>query len=114
MTEFQLLLQNLKRPGLLVRAARHAAQEYERGRHLRRILRSEGLPNPFAAARKLVYLEQELNDLRVAGDAAYRVARHVEVLSALIGENILIRKGLVEHPNRQTNASAIVDFKRAV
>lgn len=114
MTEFQLLLQNLKRPGLLVRAARHAAQEYERGRHLRRILRSEGLPNPFSAARKLLFLEQELDDLRKSGDAAYRVARHVEVLTALIGENLLIREGLLEHPNRQTNASAIEDLRRAV
>ena len=39
----------------------------------------------------LLEIEQDLNDLRIAGAADYSVARHVEVMISLMGEARLLR-----------------------
>lgn len=77
-------LTRLRRPRLLIRAARFGLAEYDRGRALRRILpdrAEDASPLPPLIAR-----EAEFEERRVSGDAAYSVARHVEVLIALMGE----------------------------
>jgi hypothetical protein len=35
--------------------------------------------------------ESEINDIRIQEDASYRIARHVEVLIAIMGEARLLR-----------------------
>ena len=69
MSEIQQLLNPLKRPGLLVRAARHGLNDYNRDRHLRRILRADRTPSPIVAARQLIDLEQSHEDRRQSADA---------------------------------------------
>lgn len=84
-------LHALRRPKLLIRAARHGCLEYNRKRDLRRLLRSDPLPAPLRALSRLMDLEADLEDTRQQGDNAYSVTRHVEVLIALMGEARLLK-----------------------
>ena len=84
-------LSRLRRPRLLIRASRIAAQEYRREARLPRLLGYGVLPRTGAALIKLLALEEELNLQRTSGDAAYSVATHVEVLTAVMGESQLLR-----------------------
>lgn len=84
MTDFSALLANLRRPRLLIRAARFGLQDYRRDRDLRRLL---GVPT--TAERNVPQLfaeEARLEEIRKSGDLNYPVARHIEVLVALISE----------------------------
>ncbi|MBW4982236.1 hypothetical protein KZZ07_06730 [Mameliella sp. CS4] len=86
------LLNDLRRPRLLIRAARIGAQDYRRNPHLNRLLGYGALPRPGAALMRLVEIESELNERRHADDAAYSVSRHVEVLTAMMGEARILRE----------------------
>ena len=118
MSELQQLVTPLKRPGLLVRAARHGLNDYDRDRHLRRILRADRTPSPVVAARQLIDLEQSHEDRRQSADASYSVQRHIEALCALMGEARLLRATLMRQsaaqPCSQLNASTMPAFLRAV
>ncbi|MDE4174517.1 DUF6477 family protein [Phaeobacter sp. PT47_59] len=81
----------LRRPRLLVRTARIGASTYARSQSLHRLLGYGSLPNSTAAILKLLDLEYDLNDRRLSGDAAYTMARHIDVLIALMGEANLLR-----------------------
>jgi hypothetical protein len=80
-----------RRPRLLVRAARFGIEEYNRNRDLRRILRGETLPGPSDALPRLMDMEAAQEDTRKRGDAAYSIARHLEILIALMAESRLLR-----------------------
>ena len=80
------LLQSLRRPRLLVRAARHGLADYNRDRSLRRLLPDQALPGPGQAFEKLAEREALMNETRREGAAAYSAARHIEVLVALMVE----------------------------
>ncbi|TDK47370.1 DUF6477 family protein [Antarcticimicrobium luteum] len=84
------LLSARHRPRLLVRAARIGAQEYRRSVHLPRLLGYGGLPSPAPALMRLMDIEDEINDLRRDGDAGYSLARHLDVLIAMVGEAHLL------------------------
>ena len=86
MTDIMTLLRALRRPALLIRAARIGQASYDRRRDLGRILRTGRLPAPGAAAMALVEREAELDERRREGSAAYTFASHVEVLAALMAE----------------------------
>lgn len=79
-------LSMLHRPRLLVRTARIGKSIYSRKRDLRRILGYGNLPRPAAAIIRLLDLEYEINQHRLVGDAGYALTRHIEVLTALMGE----------------------------
>ncbi|MGR3803977.1 DUF6477 family protein [Marinibacterium profundimaris] len=81
----------LRRPRLLVRAARSGAAEYRRDRHLQRLLGYGTLPRPAPALMKLMDIESELDGQRRTGDTAYSLIRHIDVLIAMMGEARLIR-----------------------
>lgn len=86
MTDFANLLAALRRPRILVRAARCGLADYRRDRDLKRILR---LPKATLSARALDTLlaeERRLEDIRTAGEATYSLQRHVAVLTALLAE----------------------------
>lgn len=85
------LLSNLRRPRLLIRAARAGIAEYRRELHLRRLLGSAAPRKSAAALLRLMEIEQDLNDARLARCASYDVTRHVEVLIAMMGEARLVR-----------------------
>lgn len=76
----------LNRPRLLVSAARAGLVDYDRTRELRRLLRLAAVPSPCQALGRLLDQEEKLEDTRLRGDAAYSVARHIQVLIAVMGE----------------------------
>lgn len=79
-------LDALRRPRLLVRAARFGLDDYRRERDLPRLLPGLGTPAPARALPLLLAAEAEAEAQRVAGGAAYSAARHVELLIAVMGE----------------------------
>lgn len=91
MQDILSMLNALRRPRILIRAARHGAQDYNRDRHLQRILGYGSLPRHAAAVMRLIEVEAQVNDQRLAGDAAYSVTRHLDLLIALMGEARLLR-----------------------
>ncbi|MBN8633420.1 MAG: hypothetical protein J0L76_21500 [Rhodobacterales bacterium] len=91
MTDCSTLLATLRRPRLLMRAARFGLAEYRRERDLRRYV--TGAASPEDTVSSLLSVEARLEATRIAGDAAYSVARHIEVLIALLAEAQLLRRG---------------------
>lgn len=89
MTDFRTLLAELRRPRLLIRAARCGMEDYRRERDLKRLLRQE-ISSPEKALPRLIDEEERLERTRRAGDASYSLNRHVEVLIALLGEMRLL------------------------
>lgn len=84
-------ISRLKRPTLLVRTARFGLEDYNRVVHLKRLLKIDMLPGPGAAILKLMELEAITNDLRLAERAEYSVARHVELLVAIMSEARILK-----------------------
>jgi hypothetical protein len=83
-TDFRRLLADLRRPALLIRAARFGLVDYRRDRDLRRLIEIE-LP-PDRALSRLLEVEEQIEETRKAGDAGYSANRHIDVLIALLGE----------------------------
>jgi len=94
MTDVTALLAALRRPRLLIRAARFGLAEYNRERDLRRLMRLPVAPSPARAVDSLIAEEARLEAIRLAGEASYSVARHVEVLIALMAEARLLPRPL--------------------
>ncbi|MFV0492729.1 MAG: DUF6477 family protein [Pseudorhodobacter sp.] len=90
MNEIRQILTNLRRPRLLIRAARHGMQDYCRDRDLRRLFPTAQLSAPEAALDHLLSEEDQLEANRKAGDAAYSLTRHVDLLIALMAEARLL------------------------
>ncbi len=84
MTDFRALLSNLRRPRMLIRAAHCGIVDYRRDRDLRRLIK--GTVSPDRAVGHLMAEEERLEATRRAGEASYSVARHIEVLIALMAE----------------------------
>ncbi|WP_308915175.1 DUF6477 family protein [Jannaschia sp. LMIT008] len=76
----------LNRPKLLVRAATIAMAEYQRRRDLRRMLRVAIPATPTAALQKLIPIEADLERRRIGDGRSYSLARHVDILAALMAE----------------------------
>jgi hypothetical protein len=91
MQDVMSMLNALRRPQLLIRAARFGAQEYRRDKHLQRLLGYGALPRPAAAVLCLMEIERTLNEQRNNDDAGYVLSRHVDVLIAMMGEAQLLR-----------------------
>ena len=86
MTDPLTLLAALRRPCLLIRAAKFGLTDYRRDRDLARLTQSATLPSPLRAVSMLMSEEHRLEETRRSGDATYSVARHIEVLIALMAE----------------------------
>lgn len=85
------LLSDLKRPRLLIQAARLGTEDYRRETHLQRHLGYGNLPRHGAALMRLMEKEAVMNAERKTGDACYSIARHVDILIAIMGEAQLLR-----------------------
>ncbi len=94
MTDFRALLSDLRRPQLLIRAARFGLQDYRRERDLKRLLDGQQ-PSPDRSVPRLLNEEERLEENRQSGDAGYSVARHIEVLIALMSEVRLLPRVVV-------------------
>lgn len=92
MTDPTAFLAGLRRPKLLIRAARFGLADYDRVRDLGRLMRQPVTPSPHVAVDRLITQEALLEENRKAGGAGYSPARHVEVLIALIAEARLISR----------------------
>lgn len=93
MTDVRSVLANLRRPRMLIRAANCGMIDYRRDRDLRRLFKSA--PPPEQAVTDLLDEEQRLETTRRSGEVSYSVARHIEVMIALLSEvRLLPRKPL--------------------
>ena len=93
MSDSRQILANLRRPRLLMQAARLGLGDVQRERDLLRLV-SCGL-SPEATVSSLLSTEATLETTRLSGDASYSVTRHIEVLIALLAEaRLLQRDGL--------------------
>lgn len=90
MTDLHTQLAALRRPSLLIRAARMGVEDYRRDIHLRRLLLDEP-QQPAKVVSQLMVLEDVLNRQRSDGNANYSLRTHIEVLIALLGETRLLR-----------------------
>ncbi|MEM1236616.1 MAG: DUF6477 family protein [Pseudomonadota bacterium] len=90
MKDIYTLLSELRRPRLLISAARHGVMEYDRQGMLKKLLGQEALPCSAEAALRLMEIEAGHNEARINSDATYQTARHVDVLIALMAEASLL------------------------
>ena len=90
MLDLLSLVRNLKRPGMLVRAARFGLDAYARDRQLCQLLRVVTAPRPGDALMRLLQMEEELNEMRQRHTGTYDVARHICILTAVMGEARLL------------------------
>lgn len=90
MTELLHRFTHLKRPGLMIRAARMGVAHYRRERDLARLLGSTGGTGT-AAFAALLDAEAGTEAIRRTGDATYNITRHVELLIALLAEARLLQ-----------------------
>ncbi len=90
MTDLFQLVSDLRRPQLLVRAARAGLIDYNRKRDLKRLMRLAEAPSPDRAVAALLAEEERLEEIRRKGDATYSFARHIEVLIAMMAEARLL------------------------
>lgn len=74
----------IRRPRLMIRAARVGVADYRRERDLRRLIGR--LPMPGRALPELLDAEARAEATRQSGDATYSIAAHVELLIALMAE----------------------------
>lgn len=110
MSDLRQTLAALRRPRLLVRAARFGLPEYDRPRDLRRLLRRTVTPPPGRALLALLDQEAALDALRKAGDVTYSPARHIDLLIAIMGEAQHLPRPA---PAPQVKASGISALRRA-
>jgi hypothetical protein len=88
-------LSALRRPRLLVRAARHGLVDYSRERDLRRLIGTPLAVTPEVLLRRLLDEEERMETIRCAGDMAYSLPRHVDLLIALMAEARLLPREAV-------------------
>ncbi len=86
------ILSRIRRPRLLVRAARFGLEEYNRSRDLRRLMQCSEAPTPERAFSRLIDEEARIEENRRKGDATYSISTHVDVLIALMAEANLLRR----------------------
>jgi len=91
MTDLLSMLKQLRRPTLLIEAARLGTSDYRRETALRRLLGGLRAPASGPALCALLDIESALDDQRRCDDAGYSPARHVDVLIAIMGEARLLR-----------------------
>ena len=91
MKDIHSLLQELRRPRLLIRAARYGVDDYQREQHLKRHLGYGSLPRSASALMQLIEKEGTMNEERRCGNAGYSIVQHVYILIAIMGEARLLR-----------------------
>ena len=114
------IVSGMRRPPLLVRAARIGSEDYRRSRHLPRLIGPQAAARPEEALARLIETEEPVDEARRAGTASYSSARHVELLSAIIAELEIARLARTDcdaspatvPPPDQAKASGSASFLR--
>jgi hypothetical protein len=86
MTDLRDFVSAIRRPRLLIRAARFGQIDYNRKRDLARLMRQSDIPAPEQALAKLLEEESLLEQARRAGAAHYSFLRHIDILIAMMAE----------------------------
>ena len=76
----------IRRPKILIRAARAGVTDYQRDRDLKRLLRLNKAARASIALDTLLAEENRMEGKRQSGEATYSIQRHVAILTALIAE----------------------------
>ena len=79
-------LSNLRRPKLLIRAARAGIADYRKTRNLRCLKGGANITRGPYLVENLIQEESRLNEERAQQDAAYSVRKHIQILAALMVE----------------------------
>jgi hypothetical protein len=90
MTDFASTLAELRRPKILIRAARAGLADYRRERDLKRLVRDPKGAAPRDPMPPLLAEERRLEGARTGGGATYNIQRHVAVLTAILAEARLL------------------------
>ena len=106
-------LSRLRRPRLLIEAARFGLAEYNREATLQRHLGYLHQPDAEATLGMLLEIEQELNLMRKDGNAGYSPARHVDVVIAILGEARLLRTAPVPDQEKASGIDAFFSITKA-
>ena len=121
MTDLATVLNALRRPKILIRAARAGVVDYRRERDLKRLLRQPQGAAPAQAIGTLLAEENRLEATRTAGEATYSIQRHVAVLTAILAEARLLparrAAGLTRRrpePPPRPRAFAALPFRRGL
>lgn len=96
MTDLLSLVSDLRRPRLLIRAARAGLGDYNRTRDLRRLTQASPAPSPDRAVSLLLAEEERLEESRRQGSAGYSLTRHIEILIAMMAEARLLPRPVVQ------------------
>ena len=94
MNDFLSGICKIRRPKLLMDAARRGIRDYNKDKFMERFDKSLKSRNAKSALLALLPLENSLEIARVNGDASYSPSRHVEILIAVLAEV----KGLLQQP----------------
>jgi len=86
MSDFVQMLHALRRPKILIRAARAGVVDYRRERDLKKLLRRQSSSVSARAIDTLLAEETRLEETRTSGEGSYNLQRHVAVLTAIIAE----------------------------
>ena len=86
MSEFHSKLSTIKRPKILIKAAKIASRTYLRSRDLSGVLGYSHPTTDRSIRQQLFDLESSINQKRRLEDASYDLKTHVQVLSALLAE----------------------------
>ncbi|MBK5932983.1 hypothetical protein C8N32_10522 [Rhodovulum imhoffii] len=99
-------LREMRRPRLLIRAARCGLSDYRRERDLPRIPGLAG-GTPARQLAELMARETQINDARSTGGATYNAAHHVEVMIALMAEARELLARPCQPVQAETSSSAL-------
>lgn len=105
MTDADAILSKLRRPNLLIKAARFGAKRYKRKKHLKSASPNGLRMDQSALLKDLMEKENDLEWNRRAGTSDYNLKRHVLVLSALLAEAKRARRNEQPILLDQANAS---------
>ena len=86
------MLPKIKRPRILIKAAKIGLKHYEREKGLEQLLRLNKGAKPESVVEKLVAAEATINEQRVNGGASYSLDRHINLLTALLNEMCLLER----------------------
>lgn len=86
MTKPVTQLNSLRRPRLLIRAARHGVAEYDRETTLNRLIEPTSCKSSNDVLAALLEAEEQAETNRREKGATYSITHHIELLIALMGE----------------------------
>ncbi len=98
MSDLYLRFSALRRPRLMVRAARFGLDDYRRERDLKRVLKSSSVPTTSRAVDLLLNEEARLEEARLIHETNYNIVRHVDVLICLMAEVQLLAPPATKKP----------------